>query len=239
MATLRVLGFGPESMPRLIDGRSAAAQLRSSYDYVIVGSGSAGSVIASRIAAAGSDRVLLLEAGPSDRHIYIRMPAALGMPLADDRFNWLYQSEPEPELDDRRIAEARGRVLGGSSSINGMNWVRGNPVGLRQLGVAGPERLELCRLSALFPPRRDIRRRGRSVSRRQRSDADRDLSGRKPALPRVHRGGHCRPATSMSPITMPSARRASTSRNATSTTASAGARRRPTCMLHRRVPIST
>ena len=86
-------------MPRLIDGRSAAGRLRSSYDYVIVGSGSAGSVIASRIAAVGSDRVLLLEAGPSDRHIYIRMPAALGMPLADDRFNWLYRSEPEPELD--------------------------------------------------------------------------------------------------------------------------------------------
>ena len=55
------------------------------------------------------------------------MPAALGMPLADDRFNWLYKSEPEPELDHRRIVEARGRVLGGSLSINGMNWVRGNP----------------------------------------------------------------------------------------------------------------
>ena len=114
-------------MPRLIDGRSAAARLHASYDYVIVGSGSAGSVLASRIAAAVSDRVLLLEAGPSDQHIFIRMPAALGMPLADDRFNWLYQSEPEPELEQRRIVEARGRVLGGSSSINGMNWVRGNP----------------------------------------------------------------------------------------------------------------
>ena len=74
-----------------------------------------------------TDTVLLLEAGPSDQHIYIRMPAALGMPLMNDRFNWFYQSEPEPELDERRIAEARGRVLGGSSSINGMNWVRGNP----------------------------------------------------------------------------------------------------------------
>ena len=119
--------LGVKSMPRLIDGRSAAAQLRGSYDYVIVGSGSAGSVVASRLAAALSDRVLLVEAGPSDRHMFIRMPAALGMPLADDRFNWSYQSEPEPELGDRRIAEARGRVLGGSSSINGMNWVRGNP----------------------------------------------------------------------------------------------------------------
>ena len=91
------------------------------------GSGSAGSALAARIAAAGSASVLLLEAGPSDRHIYIRMPAAFGMPLIDDRFNWFYRSEPEPHLGDREIIEARGRVLGGSSSINGMNWVRGNP----------------------------------------------------------------------------------------------------------------
>src|SRR5688500_18922867 len=101
--------------------------LPSSYDYVVIGSGSAGSVVAARLAEAGSARVLLLEAGPSDQHIFIRMPAALGMPLMNDRFNWFYQSEPEAHLDGRRIAEARGRVLGGSSSINGMNWVRGNP----------------------------------------------------------------------------------------------------------------
>jgi choline dehydrogenase len=114
-------------MVDLIDGRSAASSLRTGYDYVVVGSGSAGSVLAARIAAAGSESVLLLEAGPSDRHIYIRMPAAFGMPLVDDRFNWFYRSEPEPHLNDREIIEARGRVLGGSSSINGMNWVRGNP----------------------------------------------------------------------------------------------------------------
>lgn len=96
-------------------------------------------MLASRIAAAVSDRVLLLEAGPSDRHIFIRMPAALGMPLADDRFNWLYQSEPEPELEQRRIIEARGRVLGGSSSINGMNWVRGNPWDYDHWGSLGLE----------------------------------------------------------------------------------------------------
>ena len=93
---------------------------------MIVGSGSAGSVLAGRLAEGGAS-VLLLEAGPPDRHIYIRMPAALGMPLTNDRFNWFYRSEPEPHLGCRRILEARGRVLGGSSSINGMNWVRGNP----------------------------------------------------------------------------------------------------------------
>lgn len=98
-----------------------------SYDYIVIGSGSAGAVIAGRLAEGGAHRILLLEAGPSDRSLYIRMPAALGFPLKDDRFNWFYHTEPEPHLDGRRIYEARGRVLGGSSSINGMNWVRGNP----------------------------------------------------------------------------------------------------------------
>lgn len=101
--------------------------MAKSYDYVVIGSGSAGSVIAARLAEDRNTSVLLLEAGPSDRHLYIRMPAALGFPLMNDRFNWFYNSQPEPHLNDRTIHEARGRVLGGSSSINGMNWVRANP----------------------------------------------------------------------------------------------------------------
>ncbi len=98
-----------------------------SYDYVVVGSGSAGATMAGRLAESGRHRILLIEAGPRDDSIFLRMPAALGVPLNDDRFNWHYHTEPEPGLDGRRIYEARGRVLGGSSSINGMNWVRGNP----------------------------------------------------------------------------------------------------------------
>lgn len=101
--------------------------MRQSFDYVVIGSGSAGSVIAGRLAEDPGSRVLLLEAGPKDSHLHIRMPAALGFPLMNDRFNWFYESEPEPFLNDRRIHESRGRVLGGSSSINGMNWVRANP----------------------------------------------------------------------------------------------------------------
>ena len=97
------------------------------YDYVVIGSGSAGSVIAARLAEDPAVKVLMLEAGPTDNHFYIRMPAALGFPLMSDRFNWFYDSEPEPHLNNRTIHESRGRVLGGSSSINGMNWVRANP----------------------------------------------------------------------------------------------------------------
>ena len=112
---------------------------RNSYDYIVVGSGSAGAVVARRLAEAGQ-RTLLIEAGPNDNHIHIRMPAALGLPLGNDRFNWRLEGEPEPHLNNRRILEARGRVLGGSSSINGMNWLRGNPGDYdhwRQLGLEG------------------------------------------------------------------------------------------------------
>jgi choline dehydrogenase len=99
----------------------------NAFDYIIIGSGSAGSTLAGRLSEDPGSSVLLIEAGPRDRSIYIQMPAALGVPLASDRFNWHYHSEPDPHAGNRRIYEARGRVLGGSSSINGMNWVRGNP----------------------------------------------------------------------------------------------------------------
>jgi len=114
--------------------------MKQRYDYIVIGSGSAGAVVASRLAERRDLSVLLLEAGPSDRHIYIQMPAALGLPLANDRFNWYYHTEPEPHLGGRKVYEARGRVLGGSSSINGLNWVRGNPLdfdGWAAAGLAG------------------------------------------------------------------------------------------------------
>jgi choline dehydrogenase len=98
----------------------------TTFDYIIVGSGSAGSTLAGRLSEDSDRSVLLIEAGPRDKSIYIQMPAALGVPLTSDRFNWYYHSEPDPYVENRHIYEARGRVLGGSSSINGMNWVRGN-----------------------------------------------------------------------------------------------------------------
>jgi len=97
------------------------------FDHIIVGAGSAGCVLADRLTEDGRSSVLVLEYGGSDRSIFIQMPAALSIPMNSKTYNWGYDSEPEPHLGGRRIACPRGKVLGGSSSINGMVYARGNP----------------------------------------------------------------------------------------------------------------
>jgi choline dehydrogenase len=101
-----------------------------SWDYVIVGGGSAGSALANRLSADPSTSVLVLEAGREDYiwDPFIHMPAALAFPIGNKRYDWMYESEPEPCMHGRRVYHARGRVLGGSSSINGMIFQRGNPL---------------------------------------------------------------------------------------------------------------
>ena len=96
------------------------------FDYIIVGAGSAGCVLANRLTEDPDARVLVLEAGPGDHSLFIHMPSAFAYPLANDTYNWFYDSEPEPFMDGRRIHCPRGRVLGGSSSINGMVYIRGH-----------------------------------------------------------------------------------------------------------------
>ena len=95
-------------------------------DYIIVGAGSAGCVLADRLSADGAHKVALLEYGGSDRSVLIQMPAALAYPMNTKRWNWGYESEPEPHLNNRRLNCPRGKGLGGSSSINGLVYVRGN-----------------------------------------------------------------------------------------------------------------
>ena len=118
----------------------AANADQASFDYIIVGAGSAGCVLANRLTASGRHRVLLLEAGGHDRHFWIHVPLGFGKLFDNAKVNWLYKSEPEPELNNRSIIQPRGKVWGGSSSINGLLYIRGQHEDFdhwRQLGNAG------------------------------------------------------------------------------------------------------
>ena len=118
----------------------AAARDTDSYDFIVVGAGSAGCVLANRLTASGRHRVLLLEAGPSNRHPWLHIPLGYGKLFTDQRYNWCYQTEPQPECHGRNVIAPRGKVLGGSSSINGLIYIRGQAEDFnhwRQLGNAG------------------------------------------------------------------------------------------------------
>ena len=107
------------------------------FDYIIVGAGSAGCVLANRLTADGRTTVLLLEAGPRDTDPWIHIPLGYGKLFARRDVNWAYESEPEPQLNGRRIFTPRGKVLGGSSSINGLVYIRGQPEDFDGWGIPG------------------------------------------------------------------------------------------------------
>jgi choline dehydrogenase len=132
----------PALRSRKITAGEDAAAMREfgTFDYIIVGAGSAGCVLANRLTESGRHRVLLLEAGPADRNPWIHIPIGYAKLFTNAKVNWLYESEPEPELNNRRIIQPRGKVLGGSSSINGLVYIRGQKEDFdlwRQLGNAG------------------------------------------------------------------------------------------------------
>jgi choline dehydrogenase len=121
-----------------------------SFDYIIVGAGSAGCALASRLTEDGRSTVLVLEYGGSDRSIFIQMPAALSIPMNSKAYNWGYRSEPERHLGGRRIACPRGKVLGGSSSINGMVYVRGHPLDFERWEEEGAKGWGYCNVLPYF-----------------------------------------------------------------------------------------
>ena len=109
-------------------------------DFIIVGAGSAGCVLADRLTASGRHRVLLLEAGPGNLHPWLHIPLGFGRLFTDRRYNWCYETIPQPECHNRNVIAPRGKVLGGSSSINGLIYIRGQAEDFnfwRQLGNAG------------------------------------------------------------------------------------------------------
>ena len=115
-------------------------QNSETFDFIVVGGGSAGCVLAYRLTASGRHRVLLLEAGPNDRHPWLHIPLGFGKLFNNRRFNWCYETEPQPECHNRKVIAPRGKVLGGSSSINGLIYIRGQAEDFniwRQLGNTG------------------------------------------------------------------------------------------------------
>lgn len=120
-------------------GANSAADA-GEFDYIVVGAGSAGCVLANRLTADGKYSVLLLEAGPRDRNMWIHIPIGYAKLFKNPKLNWMYQTEAEPELEGRSIFQPRGKVLGGSSSINGLIYIRGQHADYdrwRQLGNVG------------------------------------------------------------------------------------------------------
>jgi len=110
------------------------------YDYIVVGAGSAGCVLANRLTESGKHRVLLLEAGPRNRHFWLHVPLGYGKLFTNTRYNWCYQTEPQAECHGRNVIAPRGKTLGGSSSINGLIYIRGQAEDFdhwRQLGNTG------------------------------------------------------------------------------------------------------
>ena len=122
----------PESVSTYVNSEAdsdeiVVANTTKNFDYVIVGGGTAGCVLAYRLSESAANTVLLIEAGPPISGLMSKIPAALDFALHDDRFNWCYATDPEPYMGNRRMSCPRGRGLGGSSSINGMQFIRGNP----------------------------------------------------------------------------------------------------------------
>ena len=103
------------------------AESGDTFDYIVVGAGSAGCPVAARLSEDPRTSVLLLEAGGSDNHPFIRMPLGFLRAMTKPQFNWTYMTEAEPNLNGRRMPLPRGRVMGGSGSINGMFAMRGHP----------------------------------------------------------------------------------------------------------------
>ena len=157
------------------------------YDYIIVGAGSAGCVLANRLSADGRDSVLLLEAGPPDTYPWIHVPIGYAKTMFNPTVNWCFYTEPDPGMNGRKIYWPRGKTLGGSSSINGLIYIRGQREDYDAWAAAGNPGLGLCRRAAVFQALEH------SVAATRHTTAPTDRCGaRRSPRARTHRCGHRR-----------------------------------------------
>ena len=146
--------------------------MEGEFDYIIVGAGSAGCVLANRLSANPGNRVLLLEAGGNDNWIWFHIPVGYLFAIGNPRADWLLKTEAQPGLNGRSLNYPRGKVVGGSSAINGMIYMLGQVGRLRQLAPARPARMVVGRRSALFPQAR------RSLPEKRAPRGRRGMAGR-------------------------------------------------------------
>ena len=159
----------------------------TSYDFIVTGAGSAGCAVAGRLSEDGKYRVLLLEAGPRDTNPWIHIPLGYHKTYNDPKVNWMFDSEPEPELNDRMLYQPRGKVLGGTSSINGMVYMRGNAADYDEWRQRGCDGWDYEFGAALFQEGRGQPARRRRVPRHRRP-----AEGVGPSLAALPRPRHAR-----------------------------------------------
>ena len=205
-------------------------------DYVIVGSGSAGSALAYRLGEAGHS-VAVIEYGGSDWGPFIQMPAALSYPMNMARYDWGFRTEPEPHLGGRTLATPRGKVLGGSSSINGMVYVRGHPRDFDTWAEMGADGWSWRRRRPLLQAHGALARRPLRLARPRRPAARHPRPAPQPALPRLRRGRRPGRLRAHLRLQRRRSRRASARWSRPSGAAAAGPPPTPTCA--RRSPAAT
>ncbi len=190
------------------------------YDYIVVGSGSAGGVLAARLTEDPRTRVLLLEAGRAS-HIYSRLPISFGLLIYDPAANWLYESEPEPGTANRPIPVPRGKLLGGSSAINGLVWVRGQPLDYDTWAQMGARGWSWQDVAPLFSRMENFERTRQQRPRHRRAAARLRRARPEPALRRAVPGRGRKRATASIPTTTARTRKASPRRRPISAKAGA------------------
>ena len=201
----------------------------SEFDFIVTGAGSAGCAVASRLSESGRWRVLLLEAGVRDSNPWIHIPIGYTKAFANPRVNWMFDSAPEKELNNRTLYLPRGKVLGGTSSINGMVYMRGKPADYDDWRQRGCEGWDWDSVLPYLQEGRGQRTRRRRIPWRRRTAARVRSAGDLAARPSRWWRPRCRPASPSPRTSTARSRKASATTRPRPTTRAAGAPPRPIC----------